>query len=60
MFRFLVPAALLLAMGAAAALAQDSAITPEGPQPPGDTMQAPEGQTAADVNARIDQLLGDP
>jgi hypothetical protein len=60
MLRFLASALLLTALAGAAALAQESAITPEGPQAPDQTMQAPEGQTVADVNAKIEQLLGDP
>jgi hypothetical protein len=59
MLRLLAPF-LIAAFASVSVYAQDSAITPEGPQAPGDTMQAPEGQTVADVNAKIEELLGDP
>jgi hypothetical protein len=60
MLRFPAAAFLLIVASGGCALAQESAITPAGPQAPGDSMLAPEGQTVEDVNARIEQLLGDP
>jgi hypothetical protein len=60
MLRLAAAALLLIAVSGPGAFAQESAITPAGPQAPGDSMQAPQGRTDEDVNARIEQLLGDP
>ena len=57
MLRRLVPLAVVLALGVDPALAQDSAI-PSGPRQKDDAIADTAPQTAAELNARLEQLFG--